>query len=332
MKRPLVLLCAALVAGCQSTAPSVDPFLGRKTVPPPGTGTAGAPLSPDPYYPGSAPYSPGSTAHNPYAPPGGSYQFPQQGSLRQTPNSPRAAQGRPDQPAPAAQPAGGNSSELGQAVQADYEPPAGDLRQDLQGSPVQLAGYEADEDERVVMSASDVSEIRIIEPPAQSGPETARPRATSVAAQPAASLREPGRHEPSQQAIDIMDLPAVNRADAEAGLAGRTRKASRPAAARAAERPAADPGKSDRYGYAADYRSLRGQLEFSLIDRQWKLRYIPIDGDTDDYGGSVVLHGHALDDFRPGEFVAMRGQIEGQGAAGTFAAAYRVDHIQPLSR
>ena len=51
-------------------------------------------------------------------------------------------------------------------------------------------------------------------------------------------------------------------------------------------------GPSDRgatYGYDANYAWLQGQLEYSDATKQWKLRYVPVSGPTDKYGGSVVL-------------------------------------------
>jgi hypothetical protein len=79
-------------------------------------------------------------------------------------------------------------------------------------------------------------------------------------------------------------------------------------------------------GYANDYTWLRGTLEFSAIDRRWKLRYIPIDGATDRFGGSVILGESAdLDGFRPGELVEVRGRVGRRtSSASDFAPPYEV--------
>jgi len=44
-----------------------------------------------------------------------------------------------------------------------------------------------------------------------------------------------------------------------------------------------------RYRYSQDYSHLQGQLEYSAATKNWKIRYIPIDGETDEFGGSVVV-------------------------------------------
>ena len=65
-----------------------------------------------------------------------------------------------------------------------------------------------------------------------------------------------------------------------------------------------------RYGYDPQYRWLRGRLEYSGIDHRWKLRYIPVEGTTDDYGGSVVLSDVSrLSGYERGEFVEVRGAL-----------------------
>jgi hypothetical protein len=68
-----------------------------------------------------------------------------------------------------------------------------------------------------------------------------------------------------------------------------------------------------RYGYDASYHWLKGKLEHSQIDRRWKLRYIPIDGSTDTFGGSVVISNPTvLDGYQRGEFVEIRGALGAQ--------------------
>lgn len=114
----------------------------------------------------------------------------------------------------------------------------------------------------------------------------------------APDLREPRRGSASASAaIDIADLP-----------------------------PASSSG--GRYGYDPEYRWLQGQLEYSQIDRSWKLRYIPIDGHTDRFGGSVVLDAPSLDDYQPGDFVTVEGAVAGGTSAGGFAPLYRTASIE----
>lgn len=89
-----------------------------------------------------------------------------------------------------------------------------------------------------------------------------------------------------------------------------------------------------RYGHASDYRWLRGRLEYSEIDRQWKLRYIPIDGATDEYGGSVVITDPtALADYRRGEFVEVKGSLaEEQPNPERIAPDYRASEIRRMAQ
>lgn len=111
---------------------------------------------------------------------------------------------------------------------------------------------------------------------------------------------------------DIMDLPPV----------GQSRQTAR--------RPT-DDGSGVHYGYARDYRWLRGQLEYSPAGDEWKLRYIPIDGDTDGYGGSVVLAGELPRSFRPGDFVVAQGFPDDDGSGRGFAPLYQMRGIERQS-
>jgi len=94
------------------------------------------------------------------------------------------------------------------------------------------------------------------------------------------------------------------------------------------ERPAA------QYGYARDYHELRGRLEYSQSQRQWKLRYIPIDGQTDRFGGSVILPADSLDErLQPGDFVTIKGQLADPSSTdSTFAPLYKPASVQVQSR
>jgi len=95
-------------------------------------------------------------------------------------------------------------------------------------------------------------------------------------------------------------------------------------------------GPADRgetYGFDPNYAWLHGKLEYSQVQSQWKLRYIALNGETDKYGGSVVLVGDApLAAHKPGEFVSVSGAIAEQaGGQEGFAPTYRVDQIVKLS-
>lgn len=104
-----------------------------------------------------------------------------------------------------------------------------------------------------------------------------------------------------------------------------------PAPAASADAPA-QSSTSERYGHDATYQRLRGQLDYSAIDQSWRLRYIPLSGETDDYGGSVRLREHAaLADRRPGEYVEITGHVESAASGDGFAPWYRVTAVRATS-
>jgi len=172
--------------------------------------------------------------------------------------------------------------------------------------------------------------------------------------------REPRLLNVPVDAIDIRDLPKVqtstspNRSTAVPGqdafrlISGvqpsvPSRQSSVPgdsvAVVTAAVAEATESGKTtakgfapkSNYGYGADYAWLRGRLEYSRIDQRWKLRYIPIDGETDRYGGSVVLPDQSLlSGFERGDFIEARGQIDLLNPKKGFAPTYRATAVKRL--
>jgi hypothetical protein len=92
-------------------------------------------------------------------------------------------------------------------------------------------------------------------------------------------------------------------------------------------------GSPGQYSQDANYRWLKGKLDYSRIEDRWKLRYIPIDGDTDDYGGSVILLGsRMLEGYKPGEYVTVYGTLGETDARGTgYAPTYKLDRVQRQS-
>jgi hypothetical protein len=110
----------------------------------------------------------------------------------------------------------------------------------------------------------------------------------------------------------------------------------RPGSTAAGATGAVAKGPTDRgatYGFDGNYAWLHGQLEYSAATKVWKLRYVPIDGPTDRFGGSVVLaDSDLLAGHKAGEFVAVKGQLDGRpGPQGSFSPLYRVSEVQSLS-
>jgi len=65
-----------------------------------------------------------------------------------------------------------------------------------------------------------------------------------------------------------------------------------------------------RYAHDPEYRCLRGRLEYSESTGRWKLRYISVEGTTDEFGGSVVLANPSqLSGYERGQFVEVHGRL-----------------------
>ena len=340
MSRSLALWFAPLMlAGCHNSPQAIDPFLPSARVPPPGTGAVGTP-APAPYY--SAPSATAPAAGAPYTPPGGNYDYtppangpvgtPYQGepnrypadripmtnrdsNNRQSSNLP-AAKTKPDAIRSRLAAA---SSVPGHADEADANAHNASVGQDS---------------ENRVVPASHTKVVKVIRSHSEQHDEAA-----SVAA---AAEQEPRKLPEPDDAVDIMDLPpagaatirsrsAQRIASSNSGKVIRASHTEPAAAASTGKRPQVDPFPAQRYAHSPGYKKLNGQLEYSLADRRWKLRYIPIDGDTDSYGGSVVLAGTVPQEFQAGDFVTVEGSLAGDAAPGEFAPAYQFDKIEPLA-
>jgi hypothetical protein len=311
MKRILMVSFAAVFSvgcqGCQTPRPNFDPFLGRTTVPPPATGTVGPPpgIAPDtggflqqapPMNPATGnQFTPPESNNNLYSPPGVQTSPPVGGypGGYQSSVTPR------------------NSTPSRLAAQAQRDPPP--EADPNEPAAVQLAAAEQSwtaanggtsaTQPAAVLPASYTSEIKIITPPAQSA-------ANAPPDQTAAS---------DTAATDIMNLPPKNSSPA----------AQTPTIMEG--RQAYRPVTGGRYGHDPRYTWLKGRLERSQVDGRWKLRYIPIDGATDRYGGSVVLDGSQTADLKPHDFVVVRGQLAaGPQVAGSYAPVYNIEQIEPL--
>ncbi len=89
-----------------------------------------------------------------------------------------------------------------------------------------------------------------------------------------------------------------------------------------------------KYGCAADHSWLKGRLEYSQSRRCWKLRYIPIDGTADNFGGSVVLQNTSLlSGYERGDYVEVKGRLSGESKTpGDFAPDYEIVQIKRVDR
>jgi len=163
--------------------------------------------------------------------------------------------------------------------------------------------------------------IRILESPARAAPPSSPPSHSST----------------PTRVVNIVDLPKADGAAAsgfravsatEAGDAPGAVVSAVAEQAAGTFAPAAGP-----YGFDPSYAWLRGKLEYSQVDRRWKLRYIPLDGTTDEYGGSVVITNEAaLAGCERGDFVAVRGRVTDPDSGYGFAPLYEVTAVERLRR
>lgn len=353
---PALLLVAI---GCQSRPQAMDPFM-RTRIPPPGTGDVGpiptgaygAPVgaavaAPPPgatYAPpgGSFNYNggqltpvtpppvaaPPATSSIPGAvapPPAGAYGAPAVPTYQQPAAIPSSAPVAPPSGSPYAPPGGGwaptssvngpptTSMHSRETMQRELRPlgetaragalgnAAADMPADSGSVPGEFVLDPSDKLSKTPMAAplQDGQDTRAIEPVSYTVPQGAPPRII-------------------QGAYAAVDSPS-------------------PAAQRQATSvAAAGQGPADRgatYGYDANYAWLQGQLEYSDATKQWKLRYVPVSGPTDKYGGSVILSpSPALAGLRAGDFVSVKGKIASASPTqGSFAPLYQVSAADRLT-
>ena len=365
MRLLAIPIAVLLLAGCTSSQPG-NPFM-RTTVPPPGTGAAITPGA-QPYYPagGTAPpfnggapatappvqamppaAAPAVPPMNKYAPPGG-FSFPQSSIDRPKAVSPTttdlsaggtalARRPTPAQPTLATVTSPTLATVPGTLAAADAKPlssaaPAADAS-------VKLASNDSDDNAIPAADGDAKPSIRIVESKStndDSGDESAAQTADTRASP---TLRLTATEPADAPITDISDLPktAVQTAAAQSRIAGSGQRATfanyaqrvTPASAPASSPAAAAPGQ--RYAQSNNYTTLSGRLEYLQSSERWKLRYIPIDGQTDAYGGSVLLDNPTLmAKFKPGDFVTVQGSVSSQATDNRgYSPLYDLQNIQP---
>lgn len=198
--------------------------------------------------------------------------------------------------------------------------------------------------------------IRVVGPPTHRDEREGDTASSSTISSSSTSRdpREPRRLPQESEPVDIMELPPTGSRSANASTrpvvertsfrspsATREGAAPRGTSARRTSEQAAEanpnqaearPAATNRasYGHDPGYAWMKGKLEYSRIDRRWKLRYIPIDGETDEHGGSVLLpDSPLLDGFEPGDFIAVQGALAGEASAG-YAPPYELSRVKRL--
>ena len=335
MRRPLaILLVVVFLAGCNRTSSlaPVDPFFGSTRVPPPRTGMLPKRPAAAPYYSDHRdsvnPPAPADLLHaatsgtigNRYQPPGGKFDYRQNREEKKTASSLAI---RSD---------GDNISiPMSARRETDWA---------TQGTNRSEADSLVDEARRLAATpsvatprTSELARSQTVEQTLGPRPKSLTPHSSSRSILPAPKAVNYPVSQPRRASglIDIMDLPPV-------GTSGSSKPRSVDPGVRQATATEDVSSRSStdrsRYGHDPKYNWLRGKLEYSQREGRWKLRYIPIDGDTDDFGGSVVLVDVSkLSGYERGDFVKVYGEIgpraeEGQG----FAPDFKISRVMPLGQ
>jgi hypothetical protein len=310
----VVLGAIAASPGCQSAPAPFDPFLaGRTTIAPPATAI---PAGQAPYYNAQPPtvtvpggettiYTPPGAvpAAVPVTPPSsdGSGRFPRGITVPQSNNSTSDTQ--KDSQLVDKSPSDSGTDNAAR-IEAPSPAPAPLKFKNSLASPARTSG---------VVPAS-------FNQPVAKGPIRA--------GEPAANDSRSQASGASLPAANTNQLPSNPSRTAASSATGRLRELTDfPAATPATPRDL--PG----YGFDPRYAWLKGKLEFSPGQKRWKLRYIAVEGPTDEYGGSVILpEADKLKGFEPGDFVRIQGKLlETAGGAKGFSRAYSIERVHHQS-
>lgn len=323
MKWLAVALCAVIaLVGCRSSQPATNPFM-RTTVAPPAT------AAPAVVVPGES-FSPGVVPQPAVVPPPGAAAPMVSPAPIVSPAPvvapPVAAPVVAPPPAVAPprdkySPPGGsfqyNQSSTGRPPAAgNYGIQTAAYREPMRApEPIQAAAVAVAPPARSAFSGTPGNQIRIVPASEKAVVESVDEQPKAAAERPSRAIADSDLDNPDN---DVDDLAAedVDESDSFAD---------------AEPVETIDPAL---YGYAPDYAWLRGRLEYSPTMRQWKLRYIPIDGTTDQFGGSVKLpDSPALTSFKPGDMVTVRGTVATAKSTGDrLAPQYAVAQIAPVTR
>ena len=165
-----------------------------------------------------------------------------------------------------------------------------------------------------------------LSPPAVTPPAGYTAAPTQLMVTPSASGVVPASYQaelpPASIAPDGFRPPASFSAGAEQQQAG--------GVAPATFASSTIPGTGQQaYAYGASYEWLQGRLEYSAVHGYWTLRYMPLGGPSDSFGGHVVIaNSDVLAGYHPGDFVTVQGQLVALGADPSLGVAYSVYTIQ----
>ena len=326
------MLCLALfcLAGCQqNNALPSNPFLGSPRIAPPGTGTAGGNGA---YYDPASQVTPSPAASGSIerrtSPDDQMVRLSRSETLASAltePPPPRAVVAtRVREKALTAEGDVVRISSLEKNIAEAVAKPA----------PVRTVSYEAKAKSgssgKIVGATSpgNKSILRVVE---RDAPNITRGTIARTTA------REPRRLDPPTHATEITDLPkaddnADDNVDDDAGKKIASGWSGGSAGVSKTAAQGVSRSTKGRYGFDADYGWLEGKLEYSQSAQRWKLRYIPIDGETDRYGGSVVLNGNTLDGYEHGDFIRVEGTVAGKDkSVAGFAPKYQFKNVARMA-
>ncbi|NLX94581.1 MAG: hypothetical protein GXY83_00240 [Rhodopirellula sp.] len=350
MKRSILVVVAMLLCcGCKTPEPGaapVDPFFGRTRIEPPRTGSIAAPRASDPYYSGtrqtSAPGASATASSAAVGPSAGSGGW-QPAATPQTSNSGLRLQNISPPVAarsvPAAQNGQGDLVTVPVAARRSTPdtPVASESGSTAYDAARQIASglYQKSksvyQDGKAAVLANRERIVRTIEPRPQQGSSSTGTIAPNAGGAGAAT--EPRKLSiPASKPVNITDLPEVRRSSAAAEPGGKIHRDGIQLTSATEAIPTVQSDPSAAYGFDPQYRWLKGRLEYSQADRAWKLRYIPLDGATDQYGGSVLLsESKLLSGYERGDLVEVHGRmVPPEKGTATFAGAYEIREIRRL--
>ena len=309
------MLC--VIGGCRSqSTPLTNPFASADRVPPPATRTL-APGTAQPYYPGD----PGM-ATAPAALPGAAPATTFAPASTAIPSVTAPPQTQPLQSAPVTPPGGWNqpaANPYGAPPATSYTPaPTGTENSVVRINPddqsMRFASVPSSNPNDILQVAANqqmgTSTPFVYTPPAietQGFPNTVQPAQYTATPTPAAAsdgFRPQGSSQQAAATSTVEPIPA-----------------------QAPGTPQEDPA---RFGFDGSYATLRGQLQYYPQTGYWGVRYIPLQGAPDHYGGvAVISNPEILGGLQPGEFLLIQGFIEPHdNGDGTFVPSYTVQGIQ----
>lgn len=85
------------------------------------------------------------------------------------------------------------------------------------------------------------------------------------------------------------------------------------------------PATQEVYSIGPGYQSLSGMLEISPATGGWQIRYLPVGGAADQFGGRLeVMNGEVLAGRQPGQVVTLQGQLVASPHGPSFPPQYAV--------